>query len=217
VTATVDTRPTLATLPPSGAATRRTITAQLGVALRVAAVSLVVCGLAYPLAVLAVSQVVFRGSADGSLLRRDGTLVGSALLGQDIAGRRYFHPRPSAAGEGYDAMASAGSNLGPSNPELATAVAERAAAYRAENGLAPAAPVPVDAVTASGSGLDPEISPANARLQAARVAAARRMPLALVRRLVDEHTTGRFLGVLGEPGVNVLELDLALDRAQTDR
>jgi K+-transporting ATPase ATPase C chain len=217
VTATLDPRPDVAALPPSGAATRRTVTGQLAVAVRVAAISLVLCGLAYPLAVLAVSQVAFRGSADGSLLRRDGTVVGSALLGQATTEPRYFHPRPSAAGDGDDAMASGGSNLGPSNPDLAQLVAERAAAYRAENDLAPTAPVPVDAVTASGSGLDPEISPTNARLQVARVAAARRMPAAQVQRLVDQHTTGRFLGVLGEPGVNVLELDLALDRAQADR
>jgi K+-transporting ATPase ATPase C chain len=217
VTATLDTPPDVTALSASGAATRRTVTAQLAVALRVAAISLVLCGIVYPLAVLAVSQVAFCGSADGSLVRRDGTLVGSALLGQATGEPRYFHPRPSAAGDGYDAMASAGSNLGPSNPDLAAAVAKRAAAYRAENGLAATTPVPVDAVTASGSGLDPEISPTNARLQTARVAAARRLPLSLVRRLVDEHTTGRFLGVLGEPGVNVLQLDLALDRASAAR
>jgi K+-transporting ATPase ATPase C chain len=192
---------------------RQTITAQVVAAAKVAAVMLVLVGLAYPLAVLGISQVAFSGSADGSLLRRDGVVVGSSLLGQPFGEPGYFHPRPSAAGDGYDGLASGGSNLGPSSPRLAKEVGERAAAYRRENGLAADAVVPVDAVTASGSGLDPEISPENARLQVARVAADRHMAPAEVQRLVDEHTTGRFLGILGEPGVNVLELNLALDDA----
>jgi potassium-transporting ATPase KdpC subunit len=196
---------------PSLGATRRTVTTQLVVAVRVALVASVLCGLLYPLAVLAIGQSVFPGSADGSLVRSGGVVVGSELLGQAFTEPRYFHPRPSAAGDGYDGLASAGSNLGPSNPDLAHLVAERAGAYRHENGLADTAPVPVDAVTASGSGLDPEISPRNARLQVRRVAEVRGLSVAQVESLVDRHTTGRFLGILGEPGVNVLELNLAVD------
>ena len=168
-------------------------------------------GVAYPLAVTGIAQVVFPGRADGSLVERDGVVVGSRLIGQPFAGARWFHPRPSAAGDGYDAMASSASNLGPTNPTLLAEVRRRAAAYRRENGLPLGAPVPQDAVTSSGSGLDPQISVANARIQAARVARARGLSLADVLGLVAEHTDGRALGFLGEPGVNVLELDLALD------
>ena len=164
-------------------------------------------GLLYPLVITGAAQVAFPGRADGSLVERDGRVVGSRLVGQRFSGPRYFHPRPSAAGDGYDAMASSPSNLGPTNPLLLAAVRERRARYRAENGAAP----PVDAVTSSGSGLDPHISPANARLQAPRVAAARGLGLATVLALVDRYTQGRSLGFLGEPGVNVLELNLALD------
>ena len=170
-----------------------------------------VTGLAYPLLVTGIAQVVFPGRADGSLVERDGRVVGSSLIGQPLAGERYFHPRPSAAGAGYDAMASSASNLGPTNPALLRTVRQRIRKYRQENRLGPADVVPVDAVTASGSGLDPEISVANARLQAARVARARGLPVARVLALVSRHTTGRALGFLGEPGVNVLELNLALD------
>jgi K+-transporting ATPase ATPase C chain len=168
-------------------------------------------GVAYPLAVTGIAQVAFPGRADGSLVERDGVVVGSRLIGQQFAGARWFHPRPSAAGDGYDAMASSASNLGPTNATLLADVRRRAAAYRRENGLPAGAPVPQDAVTSSGSGLDPEISVANARIQAARVARARGLPLANVLALVAQHTDGRALGFLGEPGVNVLELDLALD------
>jgi len=174
----------------------------------------VLTGLGYPLAVTAVAQVAFPKRADGSLLTRDGQVVGSRLVGQAFTAQRYFHPRPSAAGEGYDAMASSASNLGPTNEELITAVRRRTAEYRAENGLAVDARVPIDAVTASGSGLDPHISTANARVQAARVARARGLALEEVLTLVGEHTDGRSLGFLGEPGVNVLELNLALDGAR---
>ena len=168
-------------------------------------------GLVYPLVVTGLAQVVFPGRADGSLVERDGRVVGSRLIGQAFSGPSYFHPRPSAAGDGYDAMASGPSNLGPTNRELLRAVRERIAAYRRENRLEPDERVPVDAVTASASGLDPHVSPANARLQAGRVAAARGLELVGVLGLIDEHTEGRGLGFLGEPGVNVLELNLALD------
>lgn len=171
----------------------------------------VLCGVIYPLAVTAVSQVAFHDKAEGSLLTLDGTVVGSGLIGQQFASPQYFHPRPSAAGAGYDSRMSSGSNLGPTNPTLLDAVAERAGAYRAENGLADNYPVPVDAVTASASGLDPHISIANARLQAARVAHERGLDLTVVMSLVGEFTEGRDLAVLGDPGVNVLRLNLALD------
>ena len=171
-------------------------------------------GVAYPLAITGIAQVAFTGRADGSLIERDGEIVGSRLVGPAFSGPRYFHPRPSAAGNGYDGMASGPSNLGPTNEDLLAAVRARRTEYRRENGLPSSAAVPIDAVTASGSGLDPHISPANARLQAARVARARGLPLDRVLPLVDEHTDGRSLGFLGEPGVNVLELNLALDGEQ---
>jgi K+-transporting ATPase ATPase C chain len=171
----------------------------------------VLTGVAYPLAVTGVSQLVFPGRADGSLVERDGKTVASKLIGQQFASPDYFQPRPSAAGDGYDAMSSSASNLGPTNEDYLSEVQKRVAAYRRENGLAADVAVPADAVTASGSGLDPQISPANARLQAARVARARRMDVADVLALVDDHTDGRSLGFLGEPGVNVVELNLALD------
>ena len=168
-------------------------------------------GVLYPLAVTGVSQVAFGDRADGSLVRRDGVVVGSSLLGQPFADEGSFHPRPSAAGDGYDGAASAASNLGPTNADLLTAIEERVAAYRELNGLAEGAAVPVDAVTSSGSGLDPDISPANARLQAPRVARTRGLELARVLELVEEHTHDRTLGFMGEPRVNVLALNLALD------
>ena len=180
----------------------------------------VLLGLAYPVAVTAVAQVTMRDEANGSLVRRAGTVGGSSLIGQRFADRdgtplpRYFQPRPSNAGDGYDGLASGGSNLGPNNPKLLDAVNLRARDYRRFNGLAAGASVPVDAVTASGSGLDPQISVANARLQAPRVAAARGVPLITVLRLVAAHTQARALGFLGEPGVDVLTLNLALDAAR---
>ena len=168
-------------------------------------------GLAYPLVVTGVAQVAFPDRADGSLVEANGRVVGSRLVGQRFAGARYFQPRPSAAGDGYDAMSSSASNLGPTNEELLRAVDARVQAYRRANAVPPGDPVPVDAVTSSASGLDPGISRANARLQAARVARARGLPLGDVLALVREHTDGRSLGFLGEPAVNVLELNLALD------
>lgn len=185
---------------------------QLLPAVRMLLVLTVLTGLLYPLAMTGIGQTVFGAKADGSLVEdASGTVVGSSLIGQAFEGDQWFQPRPSAAGDGYDPTSSSSSNLGPTNPELLDAVAERVEAYRAANGLSATATVPVDAVTASGSGLDPQISVANARLQAARVAEARGLSADEVDTLIDEHTQPRALGFLGEPGVNVLELNLALD------
>ncbi len=184
---------------------------QLPTAIAVFVAFSVLTGLLYPLVVTGIAQLAFEPRADGSLIVRDGVVVGSTLIAQAFAGTGYFHPRPSAAGDGYDAMASGASNLGPSNLALLDAVARRADEYRQTNGLGTSARIPVDALTGSGSGLDPHISPANARLQARRVAEARGVPLGRVLRLLDEVTAGRALGILGDPGVNVLELNLALD------
>jgi K+-transporting ATPase ATPase C chain len=173
----------------------------------------VLLGIVYPLLMTGIAQVVFPNQANGSLIRdSSGTVIGSSLLGQNFSSPKYFHPRPSAAGsDGYDATSSGGSNLGPTNQKLIDAVTDRTAAYRAENGLADDARVPVDAVTTSASGLDPDISPANALLQAPRVARERNMSADQVRALVNQLTEGRTFGVLGEPRVNVLKLNLALD------
>jgi K+-transporting ATPase ATPase C chain len=172
----------------------------------------VALGLVYPLVMTTFAQVAFHDKANGSIIERDGQAVGSELIGQQFTEPIYFWPRPSAVGEnGYDASTSGGSNLGPTNPDLLDAVADRVAAYREANGLSDDVLVPVDAVTASGSGLDPHISVANARLQAPRVAEARRADVEAVLALVDAHTTGQALGFLGERAVNVLELNLALD------
>lgn len=228
---------------------------QLLTALKVTVVLIVGFGLLYPAAVWGVSQVVFPSQADGSLVSRNGSVVGSALIGQSFLGKdgaplaQYFQPRPSDAGAGYDGNASSASNLGPSSPSLLATclpvpavdaagkavvdaegqpveetnpdgslvcnpntVPQRVLAYRTFNDLAPGTPVPVDAVTASGSGLDPDISVANAVDQAARVAAARHVPLAQVTALVHSHIRSRPWGFLGENTVNVLDLNLALDR-----
>ena len=191
---------------------------QLLTGLRMIVAMTVVAGLAYPLVVGGAARLLFAKQAGGSLVHRNGRVVGSTLIGQTFNGPtgqpdpRYFQPRPSAAGQGYDPTASGGSNLGPSNPALLDAVAGRIAAYRRLNGLGADQPVPVDAVTASGSGLDPDISVANARLQAGRVAAARGVALDRVLELVSSHTDGRPLSILGEDTVNVLDLNLALDR-----
>jgi K+-transporting ATPase ATPase C chain len=170
-------------------------------------------GVAFPLTVTAVSQVAFGHQAGGSLIEVDGTAVGSELIGQPFTGDEWFHPRPSAAGGGYDAMDSSGSNLGPTSRELLASVEARVGAYREENGLPAGATVPGDAVTGSGSGLDPHISVANARLQAPRVAATRGLDPDVVLDLVEANTEDRPLGVLGDPGVNVVQLNLALGQA----
>jgi potassium-transporting ATPase KdpC subunit len=176
--------------------------------------AIVCCGL-YPLIVFGISQSFFRDKANGSLIvDSGGTVRGSKLLGQAFADPKYFHPRPSAAGNGYDATSSGGSNLGPTSRKLNDAIKERLAAYRAENGLSESAPVPADAVTASGSGLDPHISLQNTELQIPRVVKARGVAEEKVRELIRQNTNGRDFGVFGEPGVNVLQLNRALDQLQ---
>jgi K+-transporting ATPase ATPase C chain len=192
---------------------------QLVTALAMTIALTVLTGIVYPLAVTALGAVGFKHQANGSFVSANGKVVGSSLIGQlfnDKDGNplpQYFQPRPSAAGkDGYDATASGASNLGPSNPKLLDAVGQRVKDYRTLNGLAPDAPVPVDAVTASASGLDPHISVANARLQATRVADTRHVDLAKVLSLIRAHTEDRQLGFLGEKVVNVLELNLDLDR-----
>jgi K+-transporting ATPase ATPase C chain len=172
--------------------------------------AVILCG-AYPLIIWVLGQGFFPQNANGSLIQRKGTVVGSKLLAQGFSDPKYFHPRPSAAGQGYDATSSGGSNLGPTSKRLIDAVKERVAAYRAENRLSPDVLIPADAVTASGSGLDPHISLKNARLQALRVARARGWSEERILELVRIHTEGRDLGVLGEPRVNVLMLNLSLD------
>lgn len=172
----------------------------------------VCCGL-YPLFVFGISQLLFRDQANGSLIiGSDGTVRGSKLLGQAFSDPKYFHPRPSAAGNGYDATSSGGSNLGPTSQKLKDAIQDRIAAYRAENGLNGTETVPADAVTASGSGLDPEISLRNAEIQVARIAKARALSEDKVRELIKQNTNRRDLAVFGDPGVDVLQLNLALDQ-----
>ncbi len=173
--------------------------------------AIVCCGL-YPLIIFGISQALFHDKANGSLiLDTDGTVRGSKLLAQGFTADKYFHPRPSAAGTGYDAASSGGSNLGPTSQKLNDAIKERIDAYRKENGLNENESVPADAVTASGSGLDPHISLRNTQFQTARVAKARGLSEDKVRELIQQNTDGRNLGVLGDPGVNVLNLNLALD------
>jgi len=175
------------------------------------AFAVVCCGL-YPLVVFGIGQVLFHDQANGSLIvNADGTVHGSKLLGQQFTADKYFQSRPSAAGNGYDATSSGGSNLGPTSSNLVTTITQRIADYRKGNGLATNALVPADAVTASGSGLDPHISLANAALQIPRVAKARGLPEDHVRQLVQQNTDSASLGFLGESGVNVLELNLSLD------
>ncbi|HRI15991.1 MAG TPA: K(+)-transporting ATPase subunit C [Verrucomicrobiota bacterium] len=170
----------------------------------------------YPLLVWGIAQAAFHDHANGSLIvDKDGTVRGARLVGQGFTGAKYFHPRPSAAGaNGYDATSSGGSNLGPTSRKLGDAIRDRVAAYRTENGLKETDPVPADAVTASGSGLDPQISVANAAAQASRVAKARGLSLDKVQNLIRANTTPPDFGFLGDAGVNVLTLNLALDNQE---
>lgn len=182
---------------------------QLRPAIVMIALFTLLLGVAYPLAITGVAQVAFPSQANGSLIRdADGQVVGSALIGQPFAGARYLHPRPSAAGDGYDASASSGSNLGPLNTDLAARIQTEADAIRADTG---ATVIPADAVTTSASGLDPHISPAYARLQAARVARARGVEVTAVQQVIDAKTEGALLGFIGQPRVNVLLTNRALD------
>jgi K+-transporting ATPase ATPase C chain len=204
---------------------------QLRPAITSVVVMTIAFGFVFPFAITALAQVMFHHQANGSLIEQGGKIIGSELIGQPFTKPQYFHPRPSAAGSnGYDATSSQGTNLGPTSDKLINGIHKKlpngkddpnnfdgikdlAAAYRKENNLAVDALVPPDAVTRSASGLDPEISPANATLQAPRVAQARHVPAEAVMELVRQHTEGRTLGFMGEPRVNVLLLNLALDKA----
>jgi len=183
-------------------------------AIRMTLVTAVIAGIIYPLAMTGLAQVIFPGKADGSLVKKGGQVIGSRLIGQNFTAAKYFLPRPSAAGTGYDAMDSSASNLGPTNKNLADRVQTAVKADIAADPGLKFGQVPIDMVTTSGSGLDPDITVANARAQAPRVAAARGLSVSAVFDMVAKHTSGRQLGFLGEPRVNVLELNLALDAAQ---
>jgi len=181
------------------------------IAIRMALVTIVVFGVIYPLVMTGIAQALFPRQANGSLIREHGTVIGSELIGQQFTGPGYLHPRPSAAGEGYDATSSGGSNLGPTSRALMEGVKSRADIVMRQNPNLTKGRIPVDMVTASGSGLDPDISVANAYAQAPRVAKARGLSDTSIRQLVDANTTGRTLGFLGEPRVNVLRINRALD------
>ncbi|MBX7111109.1 MAG: potassium-transporting ATPase subunit KdpC [Dehalococcoidia bacterium] len=191
--------------------TAKALTQELRPLLGITVTMLLLTTAVYPLAVTGVAQTLFHRQANGSIVEVNGSPVGSTLIGQMFEGDQYFHGRPSAAGDGYDASASGGSNLGPTSQKLIDRVTEDAAAFRQSNSLEAHATLPSDAVTASGSGLDPHVSPATARLQVERVAHARRVTEDQVRELVDEFTEGRQLVLIGEPRVNVLKLNIALD------
>jgi len=185
------------------------ITRNLIVALLMTVVTTLLLGVVYPLVVTGLAQTIFPNQANGQLIERNGTIVGSRIIGQAFSSPGYFHSRPSAAGTGYDAANSAGTNLGPTNKKLIEAVKAAVADAQKEN---PGMPVPIDLVTSSASGLDPHISPAAAEFQVPRIARERKIADTDVRRLVEANTAGRQIGFFGEPGVNVLELNLALDR-----
>jgi len=183
---------------------------QLVPAFRLTLLFTILTGLVYPGVVTGLCQVLFPSQANGSLIEKNGRIIGSRLIGQNFTRSEYFHPRPSAAGSGYDAASSSGSNLGPTSRKLFDRVKASAENFRAQNPDF-SGPIPADMLTASGSGLDPHISPASADAQVSRVARARGTDPAQIRQLIAEFTAGRALGFLGEPGVNVIELNLALD------
>ncbi|MGB9455820.1 MAG: potassium-transporting ATPase subunit KdpC [Bryobacteraceae bacterium] len=189
---------------------------QLIIAIKATILLTVLTGLVYPLAVTGLAQILFPHAANGSLAVVNGKTVGSELIGQSFTSPKYFQGRPSAAGNGYDGLSSGGSNYGPTNQHLVDRVRDDVKKFRAEN-PGYTGPIPADLLTASGSGLDPDISPASAEVQVARVAAARGMSAESVRQLVAAHTEGRQYGLFGEPRVNVLELNLALDQAAPAR
>jgi potassium-transporting ATPase KdpC subunit len=185
---------------------------RIWVAVKMTIVLTMVTGILYPVAMVGLAHLLFPHQAEGSLIARGGQVIGSELIGQNFTSSRYFHPRPSAAGDkGYDATNSSGSNLGPTNKTLIETVRSRVSTLREHEPGINHAEIPVDMVTTSGSGLDPEITPAAAEIQVLRIAKARGLSEDMLRALVAHHTRGRTLGVLGEPGVNVLEINLALD------
>jgi K+-transporting ATPase ATPase C chain len=181
------------------------------IAIKLALITLLLLGLGYPLVITGLAQLLFPKQANGSMLSRQGKVIGSELIGQQFVGPKYFQPRTSAAGQGYDGLASGGSNLGPTSKLLAGRIRREIKQLRAENPTLQVGKIPVDMVTTSGSGLDPDISPANAYAQIPRVAKARGLKEAALRSLVQSHITSRQFGILGEPRVNVLKLNLALD------
>ena len=183
---------------------------QFTVAIGFTIVTTIIFGLIYPLVVTGLSQLLFPKQANGSLIVKNGQVIGSELIGQSFTSDKYFHPRPSNAGSGYDPLSSGGSDLGPTNQALVTRVAQDVAKLQQEN---PGVPIPADMVTSSGSGLDPDISPASAAFQVARVAKARGVSEEQIRRIVAKHTQGRQWGIFGEARVNVLELNLELDES----